>query len=60
METERQEDHELTKAGADAGGKHVVWLDPNDPEGTYAAMMALLDKSNAAKDEQQQEDARTP
>ncbi len=60
METERQEDHEMKKDARNAGGKHVVWLDPNDPEGAYAAMMALLDESNAKHDiQQQEEDTRT-
>jgi len=66
MATERQEDHEMTKAGTDPGEKRVVWLDPNDPESAYAAMMSLLDdkkqrdRKEAMPDEQQQEDAPTP
>lgn len=51
----------MKKARVDPEEKHVVWLDPHDPEGAYAAMMALLDESNAKHDEQQQQDdARTP
>jgi len=56
----------LKKTGKDPGAKHVAWLDPNDPEGAYAAMMALLDdkkkrdRKEATQDTQQQEDARTP
>jgi len=66
METEREEDRELKKTGKDPGAKHVAWLNPNDPEGAYAAMMVLLDdkkkrdRKEATQDTQQQEDARTP
>jgi len=66
MGNERQEDHEMKKDATNSGGKHVVWLDPNDPEGAYAAMMSLLDDKKkrdcreATHDEQQQEDAPTP
>jgi len=43
METERQEGHELKKDATNPKEKRVAWLDPNDPEGAYAAMMSLLD-----------------
>jgi 3-oxoacyl-(acyl-carrier-protein) synthase len=40
----------LKKQSTKSDKRHVVWLDPNDPEGAYAAMMALLDEAKTEKD----------
>jgi len=48
----------LKKVATNPEEKQVVRLNPNNLEGAYAAMIALLDVLKAAQDEQQQEDAR--
>jgi hypothetical protein len=42
-----QERAEPEKQRADAGRRCVIWLDSSDPDGAYAALMALVEKSNA-------------
>lgn len=39
----REEDGSA-RAGGQGKRRHVVWLDPDDPEGAYAAMMAMCER----------------
>jgi hypothetical protein len=46
-----QEHAESKKQRADAGRRRVIWLDSSDPDGAYAALMALVEASHSRQED---------
>jgi hypothetical protein len=61
MEDAHTEDvAQFRKHRADPGRRHMVWLDPSDPDGAYDAIMTMVNEAGAATDQRSDADDAQP